>query len=247
MGFLVQGGAPPDDSVSTAKVQDDAITLAKMAGGTDGNLITYDTSGDPAAVATGSSGQVLTSAGAGAAPTFAAGGLTSISNASISAATNFDVTGFDSTLYYNYEVWISNAQGDNDGAVLELETSTDGGTSFDTGASDYTWSIFRVDEIAGTSAEADADDAEINVSGGADSGAATNENLNIKISVYGPAATEFTTFTWLLSHRNNAAVHNSTFGSGQRQSAADVDALRFHFSAGDFVAQGKIQFLGIAQ
>jgi hypothetical protein len=48
-----------------------------MAGGTDGNIITYDTSGNPAVVATGSDGQVLTSAGADAVPAFeaaAAGG-----------------------------------------------------------------------------------------------------------------------------------------------------------------------------
>jgi hypothetical protein len=75
MTFLVQGAVTPDDSVSTVKIQDDAVTLAKMASGTDGNLITYDASGDPAAVATGSSGQVLTSGGAGVAPTFAAGGI----------------------------------------------------------------------------------------------------------------------------------------------------------------------------
>ena len=53
-------------------IKADAITLAQMAGGTDGNLITYDASGNPAYVATGSSGQVLTSAGAGAVPSFAA-------------------------------------------------------------------------------------------------------------------------------------------------------------------------------
>ena len=60
----------------TAGLVDDAVTLAKMASGTDGNLITYDTSGDPAAVATGTAAQVLTSNGAGTAPTFqaAAGG-----------------------------------------------------------------------------------------------------------------------------------------------------------------------------
>ena len=57
-------------AVTTAKVADDAITLAKMAGGTDGNLITYDANGDPAHVDTGSAGQVLTSAGTGAPPTF---------------------------------------------------------------------------------------------------------------------------------------------------------------------------------
>jgi len=31
MGFLVQGGAPPDDSVSTAKIKSDAVTSAKIA------------------------------------------------------------------------------------------------------------------------------------------------------------------------------------------------------------------------
>ena len=52
-------------------IANDAVTLAKMAGGTDGNLITYDTSGDPAFVATGSAGQMLQSKGAGAVPVFA--------------------------------------------------------------------------------------------------------------------------------------------------------------------------------
>ena len=60
-----------DLGVATAEIQDDAVTLGKMASGTDGNIISYDTSGNPVAVATGSSGQVLTSAGAGAIPTFA--------------------------------------------------------------------------------------------------------------------------------------------------------------------------------
>ena len=60
-----------DANVTTAKIADDAITLAKMASGTDGNIISYDANGDPVAVATGSAGQVLTSAGAGAPPTFA--------------------------------------------------------------------------------------------------------------------------------------------------------------------------------
>ena len=64
-----------------SSVADNSVTLAKMAGGTDGNLITYDASGDPAYVTTGTSGQVLTSGGTGVAPTFqaaAGGGLASI-------------------------------------------------------------------------------------------------------------------------------------------------------------------------
>ena len=45
-------------SVASARLADDSVTLAKMAPGTDGNIISYDTSGNPVAVATGSSGQV---------------------------------------------------------------------------------------------------------------------------------------------------------------------------------------------
>ncbi len=47
------------------------IALNQMATGTDGNIISYDASGNPVAVATGTAGQILTSAGAGAPPTFA--------------------------------------------------------------------------------------------------------------------------------------------------------------------------------
>ena len=57
-------------------IADNAVTLAKMAGGTDGQIITYDASGDPVAVGPGTDGQVLTSTGAGSPPAFedAAGG-----------------------------------------------------------------------------------------------------------------------------------------------------------------------------
>ena len=51
-----------------------SIPYTKLASGTDGELITWDASGNIAAVSTGSSGQVLTSNGAGAAPTFQAAG-----------------------------------------------------------------------------------------------------------------------------------------------------------------------------
>ncbi len=54
---------------TTAGIDDDSITLAKLAHGTAGNLITFDATGAPAVVATGSAGQVLTSNGPGAAPT----------------------------------------------------------------------------------------------------------------------------------------------------------------------------------
>ena len=56
--------------IGTDSIKDDAVTLAKQAGGTDGQIITYDASGDPVAVGPGTDGQVLTSTGAGSPPAF---------------------------------------------------------------------------------------------------------------------------------------------------------------------------------
>ena len=65
---------------SSVTIADDSVTLAKMASGTDGNIISYDASGNPVAVATGSDGQVLTSAGAGAVPAFETLPVTAVAN-----------------------------------------------------------------------------------------------------------------------------------------------------------------------
>ena len=59
-----------DGSIDTDHLADDAVTLAKMASGTDGNIISYDASGNPVAIATGTDGQLLTSTGAGSPPAF---------------------------------------------------------------------------------------------------------------------------------------------------------------------------------
>ena len=89
-----------DAAVTTAKINDDAVTLAKMASGTAGNLIPYDASGDPAAVATGTSGQVLTSNGAGAKPTFQdlpESGITEVAAQATTSGVAWGFTGIPST------------------------------------------------------------------------------------------------------------------------------------------------------
>ena len=62
-----------DGSIDEAHLAADAVNFAThLKAGTDGELITWDASGNPAAVAVGTATHVLTSGGAGVAPTFAA-------------------------------------------------------------------------------------------------------------------------------------------------------------------------------
>ena len=92
-----------DNAVDTAEIADNAITLAKMAGGTDGNIISYDASGDPVAIATGSDGQVLTSAGSGQPPAFEA------LPAGFSVTSITGATAIDESLYWNDEFVLHDA------------------------------------------------------------------------------------------------------------------------------------------
>jgi hypothetical protein len=61
-----------NDAVTTDKIINDAVSLAKMAAGTTGEVITYDGSGNPATLAVGTSGHYLKTNGAGNLPTWEA-------------------------------------------------------------------------------------------------------------------------------------------------------------------------------
>ena len=109
-----------DVNVTEGKIADNAITLAKMASGTDGNIISYDASGNPVAVATGSAGQVLTSAGAGAPPTFAAASSDFVKIATVTAGGSSNVVSFDghfSSTYDKYKIYIQNWRGNDNSHI----------------------------------------------------------------------------------------------------------------------------------
>ncbi len=105
-------------TANTAKtsLEDNSVTLAKLAGGTDGQIITYDANGDPVAVGPGTDGQVLTSTGAGSPPAFedaAAGGaaLTGSTNNTITTVTGANAITGEANLTY-------------DGTSLEVKTGS---------------------------------------------------------------------------------------------------------------------------
>ena len=124
LGDVLDLGVPSDGTVTSGKIANDAVTLAKMASGTDGNIISYDSSGNPVAVATGSSGQVLTSAGAGAVPSFATAAssdfvlLQTNTITSSTASTSFD--GLFSSTYKNYIVYYDHLIPVEDSRLLYL-------------------------------------------------------------------------------------------------------------------------------
>jgi len=119
-------------SFANGSVPDDAITLAKMAPGTDGNIISYDTSGNPVAVATGNDGQVLTSAGAGAVPTFetlpAGTTLSGSTNNTVATVTGANALIGEATLTYDATTLSIIPTGTQSNLRLQNSTTGSGGT-----------------------------------------------------------------------------------------------------------------------
>jgi len=128
-------------SIDTAHIADDAVTLAKMASGTDGNIISFDASGNPVAVATGTDGQVLTSSGAGAVCAFedAGGGAWSyITTITASAAATVE---FESQLSSTYGLYmISCTDGHPATDTTHILAQFGVGSTYDT-ASLYCWLV----------------------------------------------------------------------------------------------------------
>jgi len=80
-----------DSIVTEAKMADDAISIVELKAGTDGELISWDASGNPVAIGVGTSGHYLKSQGAGAQPVFA----------SVSTSGAYDLNGAELTLDAN--------------------------------------------------------------------------------------------------------------------------------------------------
>ncbi len=122
-----------DGSIDEAHLSDNAVSLAKMAGGTDGQIITYDASGNPTAVGPGTDGQVLTSTGAGSPPAFEAnaGGFKFLAYTSGSdvSAIEFDASdGIDNTTYAGYFFNITRMFPHTNGRVGMRVSDDDGST-----------------------------------------------------------------------------------------------------------------------
>ena len=196
------------------------------------------------ATGTPGSGNFLRGDGTWNTPT--AGAMTFISTSDISAAATYDFTGFTAASYDSYVLHVMNLIPVTDDVSLDLLTSTDGGSSYDTGASDYAWAVANVD--ANTSDTAD-DSIWINGSTAHATyriGSDTNEDgMSFVLHIVAPHLTKRTTFHWIGTYFAAGGQAQKFHGGGSRLSSADVDAIRLLFSSGN-IESGTITAYGLA-
>ena len=166
-----------------------------------------------------------------------------LSTATASASATVDFTGLSSS-YVAYKVVFSHVVPATDNVNLWLRTSTDGGSSFDAGASDYGWANSAYFDSAATNNFGDAADSEISFTGNNNTGTGTGEQMSGVLHLLNSSAAQYAQAVWQGSMANQNGVHLYYSGAGRRLSAADVDAIRFLFSSGN-IASGQFDLYGM--
>jgi hypothetical protein len=121
-----------DGIITEAKMADDAISLTELKAGTDGEIISWDASGNPVAIGAGTSGHFLKSQGAGSQPVFAAAASGS-TTPYFSAELSSDQTLTDGTytkIAFNTELADSDTAYDNSSNYRFTVPSGEGGKYF---------------------------------------------------------------------------------------------------------------------
>jgi len=124
-----------------------------------------------------------------------------------------------------------------DGVSFLVRTSSDGGSTWDSGSSDYK-------HYYGTSLT--SDDGEIRLFGVNTVGSDTNETgISAIIRIINPSdTTNYTRLEWQVSYVDSAGSLRSYVGAGERKEAGKVDGIQFSFSSGN-VESGTFKLFGL--
>ena len=233
----VPANEPADNSVTNAKMADDAVGLAELSA-----------TGTPSSSTFLRGDNAWAEAGGGA--------WTFLSATTFSNSNHYTFNAFNASAYDAYVFVLINVVPVNDAVHIHMITSSDGGSNFDEGASDYNWIMARNKDMvsdSGDGGDTDPDDSHIaligdNSGGSVVVGSDANEaGVSGQIWLFDPASTSITHGTFDLCYQSNTPENllNISKGGFARMSAADVDAIKIEFSGSSNIESGQINAYGI--
>jgi hypothetical protein len=167
--------------------------------------------------------------------------LLAVQIASNSAAIDFVLTSWLAQ-FRAFKVVITDMVPVTDNTDLFMRFSTNTGSSYDAGASDYEWARNSVHSSAVNVPFGDTADAQIGLVPATSN--VTAESVDGEVTIFNPAnAAQHTKvifdFVWVSA---GAAIFR-TMGSGRRLAAQDTDSIRFFMSSGN-IASGSFALYG---
>lgn len=191
----------------------------------------------------GTNGQFLQTQGAAANPQWAStGGMVLLASGTLSGAASLDLVLTSYTAYRGFKVFASLLPA-TDAVALRARFSTNGGSSYDSGATDYAYMEHFGTEAGGHDQAESTGAAQIVITG--DVGNAAREGVMFEAILIDPfnASRDTRLATRSLSITGaGVAVHSESYGF--RNTGQDTDAFQFLFSSGNM--SGPYALYGIS-
>jgi hypothetical protein len=195
-----------------------------------------------ARLAAGSVGQALWTGGAGSNPAWA-GGLRLLNSGTVSSAATLDIVLTSYTAYRGLLFKLTNFIPATDG-ILSMRVSTDGGSNYDAGASDYAWAYIRHRGGNVTGNTGDTADDAIDISGADNIESSGGPGVTCDITLMNQTATNRQPAIWATGLMTTTNPDIGIFAcAGRRLADQDTDAVRFLFSSGN-IASGNWALYG---
>lgn len=201
---------------------------------------------EPKGVASANSGQIYIADGAGSGTWTTldtSGRWELISTATASNSSTLTFTGFDPALYRDYKLVFDQFLVSTISTRPLIRTSTNGGSSYDSGASDYAW-LTILNNAGASSAGSDSSDSAIAMTALNGLSNNANEGMSGELTVFNPGASSYCRMSWNLFFILGGLNQATITGSGQRKTAADVNALEISMTSGT-ITSGVVRFYGL--
>lgn len=175
-------------------------------------------------------------------------GLVLLATGTVSSAATLDIVLTALTAFRTIDIVFQNFVPATDAATLEMRFSTNGGSSYDAGASDYNYANNRARSNTTTlTGDVDSADSSINVCGSDAASGLSNVSSegggSGLITLYGRTGASYTGAKYESGAFSGDLQTVSTDGWGVRNAAQDTDAVRLFFSSGN-IASGNYAVYG---
>lgn len=220
----------------------------------DGNTITGFTGSDVKVVTgtAGTSGNVATWNADGDVVDggYAPGAMVFIESQNASVSATLDFTGFDATKYDSYVFEYANLVPSSNTTILTINTSSNGGSTYDAAAGDYAYSIILLTMADTATPEYANSESQYFIALTDDAGlpdlpSSTGAGCSGTLKCNGAHLAKATFFDFQGQYGSGSGTPYRTLkGGGVRKAAADVDALRFLFNIGT-ITSGTVTMYGL--
>jgi hypothetical protein len=170
----------------------------------------------------------------------ASGQILETQTASASASIIFDLSQY--TQYTHFRVLATGIVPATDATDFEMHVSTDGGSTYDAGASNYSWVVLGYTSTLVTPLSNADTKITVNVT---PLGNVAGEYLNFDMLIVAPAAAARHGFQWQVSGKNSTPHVFTGTGGGQRNAAQDTTHVRYRCLAGN-ITSGTFALIGVS-